>query len=120
MDKFFQARNWKVFPFQKKTWQAYRDGKSGLVHAPTGTGKTYAVWAPPLIEWMEGTKAGTKRAPRLSVLWLTPLRALVEDTTRTLLELVEELQIPWTVESRTGDSSSSSKARQRKKFPSRR
>ena len=118
VDKFFQSRNWKVFPFQKKTWQAYRDGKSGLVHAPTGTGKTYAVWAPPLIEWMEGTKTGTKRAPRLSVLWLTPLRALVEDTTRTLLELVRELQIPWTVESRTGDSSSSNKARQRRKFPS--
>jgi len=27
-------------------------GESGLIHAPTGTGKTYAVAVPPLIEWL--------------------------------------------------------------------
>ncbi len=117
INDFFKSRNWKPFPFQTKTWKAYRDGKSGLVHAPTGTGKTYAVWAPPLLEWMDANHSDSK-PPKLQVLWLTPLRALVEDTTRSLCELVEELEIPWTVESRTGDTSGNIKAKQRRNFPS--
>ena len=48
----------EAFPFQKKTWDAYRQGNSGLVHAPTGTGKTYAVWTPALLEWMSEQKMG--------------------------------------------------------------
>lgn len=90
------------------------------MHAPTGTGKTYAVWAPPLLEWMAESKGepASQRIPRLRVLWLTPLRALVEDTTRTLQELSEELGLPWKIESRTGDTSASLKAKQRKRFPS--
>ena len=99
------------FPFQKNTWDAYQQGKSGLVHAPTGTGKTYAVWTPTLLEWMSEQKDGKipKRAPHLRVLWLTPLRALVEDTTRTLEELSEGLGLPWSIQSRTGDTSGSVK-----------
>ena len=59
-----------------------------------------------------------KRGPALRVLWLTPLRALVEDTTRTLEELSEGLGLPWSIQSRTGDTSGSVKAKQRKKYPS--
>ncbi|MFL2938013.1 MAG: DEAD/DEAH box helicase, partial [Opitutales bacterium] len=119
-ESFFKERSWKPFAFQRKTWDAYAAGESGLVHAPTGTGKTYAVWAPPLLEWMAESKGkpASQRIPRLRVLWLTPLRALVEDTTRTLQELSEELGLPWRIESRTGDTSASLKAKQRKRFPS--
>jgi len=117
VNQFFQSQGWKPFPFQKKTWQAYREGKSGLIHAPTGTGKTFAVWAPPLIEWMNQGELRRKRPARLKVLWITPLRALVEDTNRSLTELVEGLQLPWTIESRSGDTTGSRKASQRKKFP---
>ena len=115
----FAARGWKPFKFQKETWRAYRNGESGLVHAPTGTGKTYAVWAPTLIEWLEETKRRkpSRKAPGLRILWITPLRALVQDTTRALMDLVEELEMPWTVQARTGDTSSSMKAKQRKAFP---
>ena len=115
----FESWGWKAFPFQKKTWQAFQDGKSGLVHAPTGTGKTYAVWIPPLMEWLDqqGEKQ-TKLPPKLTVLWVTPLRALVEDTTLALQKLTEALEIPWTVEARTGDTSGSVKLRQRRNFPS--
>lgn len=118
VEHFFKSRGWKPFSFQKKTWQAYSEQKSGLVHAPTGTGKTYAVWLPPLMEWMKANTSKNKRPPPLKVLWLTPLRALVEDTTRSLTELVDALEIPWTVESRSGDTSGSLKAKQRRKFPS--
>ncbi len=119
-EEFFARNNWKPFPFQKKAWKSYADGKSGLVHAPTGTGKTYAVWTPTLLEWMSEQKGKEmpKRAPQLRVLWLTPLRALVEDTTRTLEELSEGLGLPWSIQSRTGDTSASLKAKQRKRFPS--
>ena len=119
-EQYFHDRNWKPFPFQKEAWKSYAEGKSGLVHAPTGTGKTYAVWTPTLLEWMSEQKGKEmpKRAPQLRVLWLTPLRALVEDTTRTLEELSEGLGLPWSIQSRTGDTSGSVKAKQRKKYPS--
>lgn len=118
--EFFSDRNWEPFPFQLKTWNASHNRKSGLVHAPTGTGKTYAVWAPPLLEWMAEQRDGIipKRAPKLRVLWLTPLRALVEDTTRSLEELCQGLNLPWTIESRTGDTNAASKARQKRRYPS--
>ena len=119
-EQYFHDRNWKPFPFQKEAWKSYAEGKSGLVHAPTGTGKTYAVWTPTLLEWMSEQKGKEmpKRSPHLRVLWLTPLRALVEDTTRTLEELSEGLGLPWSIQSRTGDTSGSVKAKQRKKYPS--
>ena len=50
LQPFFRQRGWKPFPFQKETWAAYNAGQSGLLHAPTGLGKTLAVWGGPLIE----------------------------------------------------------------------
>ena len=116
----FEKNGWSPFPFQKKTWSAYAKGQSGLIHAPTGTGKTYAAWAGPLIEWMDehAGKPMPKRAPELRVLWLTPLRALVKDTTHSLCSMIEQLGLPWTVEERTGDTTGAMKAKQRKRFPS--
>ena len=83
-----------------------------MIHAPTGTGKTYAAWAGPLIEWMDeqASKPMPKRAPELRVLWITPLRALVKDTTHSLCSMIEELGLPWTVEERTGDTTGAMKA----------
>ncbi|MAL85225.1 MAG: DNA ligase-associated DEXH box helicase [Opitutae bacterium] len=119
VEAFFRSKKWKIFPFQKMTWDAYLQGKSGLVHAPTGTGKTYAVWVPPLLNWMDNYSSSfPHKAPPLKVLWLTPLRALVEDTKRSLCEIVDKLELPWTVEARTGDTSGNTKVKQRKKFPS--
>ena len=85
-------------------------GESGLVHAATGTGKTLAAWWGPLLEWLvdriEGTAVAVKRAatPPLRVLWITPLRALAADTLESLALPVDDLGIPWTLESRTGDT----------------
>ena len=50
--QWFKRQKWKPFPFQEQTWAAYLGGESGLVHAPTGLGKTYAVWGGPLLEWL--------------------------------------------------------------------
>jgi ATP-dependent Lhr-like helicase len=43
-EEWFAQRGWKTFPFQKAVWRAALQGKSGLLHATTGSGKTYAVW----------------------------------------------------------------------------
>ena len=52
-ETWFQEKNWKPFPFQKKTWNAFLLGKNGLLNAPTGSGKTYALWAPIVLEYIK-------------------------------------------------------------------
>jgi ATP-dependent Lhr-like helicase len=117
VDAWFASRGWEPFGFQREVWDAYRDGGSGLVHAATGTGKTYAAWMGPLLEWMEEHPGGG-RAPGLRVLWITPLRALAADTEVALGNALRALGISWTLESRTGDTSQATRARQRRRLPS--
>lgn len=117
---WFDQRGWTPFPFQVEAWQAYAAGRDALIHAPTGTGKTYAAWLGPLIDWLDAhpDPATWPAAPLpLHVLWITPLRALANDTLTTLQAPVADLGLPWTVELRTGDTSSSVKQRQRKSLP---
>lgn len=47
---WFKRRRWTPFRFQRQAWNAYLAGESGLIHATTGTGKTYAAWMGPVIE----------------------------------------------------------------------
>jgi ATP-dependent Lhr-like helicase len=115
VDAWFASRNWQPFDFQRQTWSAYLEGRSGLIHSPTGTGKTQAAWLGPVIEALAHDDTETNR---LRVLWVTPLRALAHDTASNLREPLEQLNIPWTVELRTGETSSAIKARQRTKPPS--
>ncbi len=118
---WFRSRGWKPFPFQREVWDAYLAGESGLIHAATGTGKTYAAWMGPLLEWMAEhpePAAGKKAAsPPLRVLWITPLRALAADTEAALRAPLEALGLPWTLESRTGDTSAATRSRQRRRLP---
>ena len=120
---WFHAQGWSPFAFQHEVWEAYRAGESGLIHAPTGTGKTYAVWLGALMAWTAQHPppyTATKRSHSvpLQVLWITPLRALASDTADSLLAPVTALNLPWTVETRTGDTSSTARARQRQRLPS--
>jgi len=110
LQPFFNARGWKPFPFQKETWTAYHEGKSGLLHAPTGQGKTLAVYMGPLSETLD-------QPNHCSVLWLTPLRALAADTLRALREPLAELAPHLQAEARTGDTSAAIRAKLRKKLP---
>lgn len=117
--EWFEHKSWQPFEFQIEAWDAYLQGKSGLIHSSTGSGKTFAIWPAPLIEWMAEQENNTKNkmAP-LTVLWLTPLRALASDTAESLYDLVEGLNIPWSIEIRTSDTSSAVKLRQKNKMPS--
>jgi ATP-dependent Lhr-like helicase len=108
------------FAFQRQVWGAYLDGRSGLLHAPTGMGKTLAVALGPMLEALaqeagEGARGSRPSSRGLRLLWLTPLRALAADTAHALEEAARGLGLRWDVELRTGDSSASSKQRQRAK-----
>ncbi|HEX2191476.1 MAG TPA: ligase-associated DNA damage response DEXH box helicase [Longimicrobiaceae bacterium] len=123
-EAWFAGRGWRPFPFQREVWSAYLAGESGLIHAATGTGKTYAAWWGPLLERLaepppEPRRGGRKQpaAEPLRVLWVTPLRALAADTAAALRAPLEELGLPWAVETRTGDTPAGARARQRRLLP---
>ncbi|WP_122875522.1 ligase-associated DNA damage response DEXH box helicase, partial [Pseudomonas viridiflava] len=123
--RWFRARGWKAFAFQKEVWAAVKQGESGLLHASTGSGKTYAVWFAALNRFAT-TKTPPEDKPRkkkppaapLSVMWITPMRALAADTARALEAPLAELDVNWSVGLRTGDTSSSERARQGRRLPS--
>jgi ATP-dependent Lhr-like helicase len=124
---WFEARRWQPFDFQRKVWREMERGASGLLHATTGAGKTWAVWfgalaafAPSVPSAPAVTRkraAGTQPEP-LTVLWITPMRALAADTARALQSSATELAVPWTVGLRTGDTSTAERARQNRRMPS--
>lgn len=112
-EQWFAERGWTAFPFQRAVWDAAAAGRSGLLHATTGAGKTYAVWFAAL-QRAAAVRAGQRRpVAGLRVLWITPMRALAADTLRALQEAAPD----WQVESRTGDTSSAQRARQNKRLP---
>ena len=121
-ERWLAARGWKPFAFQREVWRAMREGRSGLLHANTGTGKTLAAWLGALQALQIETppeRAGAKKpvAPPLSVLWLTPMRALAADTTRALREPMADLAPTWTVALRSGDTTPAERSAQDRRLP---
>ena len=110
------ARGWKPFDFQRAVWQAVREGRSGLLHATTGSGKTYAVWLGMLGELLRRHPPARGAEP-LRAIWLTPMRALAADTTRAVTQPLRELAPEWTIGQRTGDTPAAERARQDRRFP---
>ena len=108
--RWYAENGWSIFDFQNEAWEAALAGRSGLVHSPTGSGKTLAAWLGPVLR--QGHATGGLR-----VLWITPLRALANDTAKSLTAAVAALGVDWRVEIRTGDTSSARRAQQRKTPP---
>jgi ATP-dependent Lhr-like helicase len=102
-----------MFKFQKDCLDAYFDGKNGLLNAPTGSGKTFALGIPVMLA--DKLKGDYKKG--LKVLWITPLKALSVDITNALQEAADELETGWRVERRSGDISAAKKASQLKNSP---
>ncbi|OYP36136.1 DNA ligase-associated DEXH box helicase [Rhodopirellula sp. MGV] len=121
VDQFFDVLGWKPFRFQASVWNAYAKGHSGLVHSATGTGKTLAVWMAPILQWLKANRDRAQWNPKqplpLKVIWITPLRALAGDTEAALRQPIDAMGLPWTLESRTGDTKASVKARLLKRLP---
>src|SRR5690349_8681739 len=88
-----------------------RRGRNALLVAATGAGKTLAGFLPTICELAEAPREG------LHTLYVSPLKALAVDVQRNLLTPIEEMGLPIRVETRTGDTPSDRKARQRVRPP---
>jgi ATP-dependent Lhr-like helicase len=110
------GRGWHAFPFQSEVWQAIAEGRSGMLHATTGSGKTYAVWLGMLDALLHSHPHGRGAEP-LRVVWLTPMRALASDTAKALAAPLRDLAPNWTIGLRTGDTPSAERARQDRRMP---
>ncbi|MBN8623916.1 MAG: ligase-associated DNA damage response DEXH box helicase [Planctomycetes bacterium] len=143
MDRWFASQGWNAFEFQRDAWRAYLAGRSGLVHASTGTGKSYSVWlgvveeglrereaqvrgdAEPLTpgpspargEGRRSRKSNERVADPLRLLWITPMRALANDLVVNLERPIKELGLNWSVGLRTGDASAAERRRQKARMP---
>jgi ATP-dependent helicase Lhr and Lhr-like helicase len=121
---WFASRGWTAFDFQDEVWRAMATGESGLLHAPTGTGKTLAAWLGAVARL--ATRATGPQpevaslAGGLRVVWITPLRALAADTAAALEEPLAPLRPLTTgvsVGIRTGDTSQADRRRLRDNWP---
>lgn len=112
--QWFQQQGWTPFPFQLDAWQAALEGKDGLVNAPTGSGKTYSLFMPILLE---GLRQGPEAAKHLQAIWITPLRALAKDIQQAGQHAAEALGLDWQIAIRSGDTKSSERQRQKNKPP---
>jgi len=117
-ESWFEGQGWKPFAFQKQTWKAYLQGKHGLLNAPTGSGKTYALWIPVVLEYIKNNPDyKTKHKKGLKAIWITPLRALSVEIEQAATRFSEEMGTQLTVGKRTGDTSQKDRAAQKKIMP---
>jgi len=115
---WFENRGWKPFSFQLETWQAYLNGKSGLVNAPTGSGKTYSLMMPILLEFIrDNPNYKAKKKSGLQAIWITPIRALSKEIELSATRVIEGLELPWKIGVRSGDTSVKERARQKENPP---
>lgn len=118
-EAWFEQNAWKPFPFQQECWDAYLEGYHGMLNAPTGSGKTYALLIPVLLQFMEANPDdySDKAANGLQAIWITPIRALAKEIQSAAQRAIEGLGLSWEVAIRSGDTSSSERAKQKRKPP---
>ncbi|MFM9940670.1 MAG: ligase-associated DNA damage response DEXH box helicase [Hyphomicrobiaceae bacterium] len=112
---WFKRRGWAPRPHQLALLEQGRLGRSTLLIAPTGGGKTLAGFLPSLV-----ALAGAERATvgsGLHTLYISPLKALAVDVARNLMMPIAEIELTIRVETRTGDTPASKRRRQRTRPP---
>lgn len=106
---WFHSNSWRAFEFQTQTWSSYTGGEHGIVNAPTGSGKTYSLLIPILLDVANETG--------LRAIWVTPIRALAKEILQSGQRAIEGLNLNATIEIRTGDTSTKDKSRIKKSPP---
>lgn len=119
ISNWFKQKEWRQFPFQKEMEKAFLSGYSGLLNAPTGSGKTFALFLPFIADYINNHPDNYqhKKNNGLLMLWITPLRALTNDIRKAMQSVVDDLALPWTIAARTGDTSAKEKAAIKKRLP---
>ena len=106
---WFHKLGWNAFNFQIETWQAYLEGYSGLLNAPTGSGKTYAL----LLGFiLEAIQKEDKENKGLKLIWVTPIRALAKEIKLSCDRVFEAFDLEWRAEIRSGDTKTSQRKKQ--------
>ena len=115
---WFAGKGWTPRPHQLDLLGLAENGRSVLLIAPTGAGKTLAGFLPSLVDLSRRTarKPGT-RAPGIHTLYISPLKALATDIQRNLAAPVEEMGLRIEIETRTGDTSQHRRQRQKLRPP---
>ena len=114
---WFTGRGWCVRRHQAEMLAASDAGKHALLVADTGAGKTLAGFLPTLADFAPSRFADSAPHQGLHTLYVSPLKALAHDVQRNLLTPIEEIGLPIRVETRSGDTPSDRKKRQRVKPP---
>src|SRR5690606_35696610 len=115
---WFRKAGWKPFAFQVEAWRAYADRYSGLINAPTGSGKTYSLMVPIVLEFIRRyPTARARKSAGLQAIWITPIRALAKEIELSAKRLIEGLDAGMTVGVRSGDTSTHERMRQKTKPP---
>ena len=109
---WFAAKGWRLRDHQQGMIDAAHAGEHALLVAATGAGKTLAGFLPSLLA-LTTTGGGSG----VHTLYISPLKALATDVRRNLLIPIEEMALPIRVESRTGDTPSERRARQKASPP---
>ena len=123
---WFAQRGWTPRAHQLELLARARAGRSVLLIAPTGGGKTLAGFLPTLVELTDrgvaprrlaSTGSTLRRPGGLHTLYISPLKALAVDIARNLETPVAEMGLPIRIETRTGDTPASKRQRQRRDPP---
>ena len=114
---WFAGRDWRIRRHQLDMLVASDRGRHALLVADTGAGKTLAGFLPTLADFTEARLKGSEPPPGLHTLYISPLKALAHDVQRNLLAPIEEMGLPLRVETRSGDTPSDRKKRQRSRPP---
>ncbi|MCL1818950.1 MAG: DEAD/DEAH box helicase, partial [Spirochaetaceae bacterium] len=85
--RWFAAAYGEPTPVQREAWPRIAEGSNVLALAPTGSGKTLAAFLVAISRFAEGAY----NPEELSVLYVSPLKALNEDIRRNLLAPVAAL-----------------------------
>ncbi|HTN05271.1 ligase-associated DNA damage response DEXH box helicase [Agriterribacter sp.] len=119
IQEWLAKKEFKPFAFQEETWQYIINGKSGLVNAPTGFGKTFSVFLGAVIDFINQHPADykSKAGNKLQLVWVTPLRALAKDIGRAMEEVITELGMRWRIGIRNGDTPTAERLQQKKHPP---
>ena len=102
---------WQPQAFQRQVWHHFLAGKSGILQVPTGAGKTYGAFMGPL------AALHADPGPGLQILYISPLRAMSRDIEAALHQPIQDLDWPYKVAARTGDTSAQLRQRQRNNLP---
>ena len=108
---WFDSKGWQPRRHQLEMLEVAKRGRSALLVAATGAGKTLAGFLPAICELAEDAPEG------LHTLYVSPLKALAVDVQRNLIGPIGEMGLSIRVETRTGDTPSDRKARQRARPP---